>query len=294
MHNMAIHTIVSTVWYGGLIILSGVLTREYLFFRAQADQLSRLRTEYTEYIAALKHYNKVQSATTLTTSSAISTLNNNRLLKPTEYKYIVVNREPAYLRQSALSFARKHRLEHAVKKLYQDSQALQQEVTGRSKTSRTRTSAQNLLYLAEYKKLCRQALFICPLEESRFWLSSSFGPRKNTDGTWGFHRGIDLAAPRGTPVRAARSGKVIKAHYSASYGNTIVIEHYDNFKTRYAHLDSIAVRFGQQVTQGMCIGKVGATGTVRKSKHSGDASHLHFEIYHKGKQINPFFYLSLS
>ena len=285
---MAIHTTISTVWYGGLIVLSGFLTREYLFFKAQADQLSLLKNEYAEYIATFKQH-KV---------SLMSNFNNNTLtigqqqqVKPTDYKYMVVNREPAYLRQSALTFARKHRLEHAVKKLYQD-QDTKQAMSVTKGQAVVKNTVQQLANFAEYKKLCRQALFMCPLEESRFWLSSPFGPRKNTDGTWGFHRGIDLAAPRGTPVRAARSGKIVKAYYSASYGNTIVIEHENNFKTRYAHLDILLVRPQQKVTQGTCIGKVGATGAVRKSKRGGDASHLHFEIYHKGKQVNPFYYLS--
>jgi murein DD-endopeptidase MepM/ murein hydrolase activator NlpD len=284
MHNMAIHTIISTTWYSGLLILSGFLTREYLFFKAQAEQFSLLKNEYAKYIEALKHYKAPFGDTLITRKSS-------------DYAFLLVNREPVYLLQSALTFARKYTLENAVKALYQDTHHMQQTQHD-SDTIKDSVNAKNIAHtvhtqarLAEYKKMCRQALFIYPLDESRFWLSSPFGPRKNADGTWGFHRGVDLAAARGTPVRAARAGKIVRAYYSASYGNTIVIEHDNDFTTRYAHLDVILVRPQQRVTQGMCIGKVGATGAVRKSKRGGDASHLHFEIYYKGKQVNPFYYL---
>ena len=287
---MAIHNIIYTVWYGGLVVLSGLLATEYLVFKAQVDQLHKVRNEYAECIAAFKK----QAQTTVKQACYVHTRHTS------EPRFVVVNREPAYLRQSALKFARKHRLEHAVKKLYANTH-VSTHISSRVSSTRkarvkhshaTDTTIQKLACLAEYKKLCRQALFAWPLEASSFWLSSPYGPRKNTDGTWGFHRGIDLAALRGTLVKAARSGIVVKADYSASYGNNIVIEHDNNFKTRYAHLDKILVRPKQKVIQGTCIGRVGATGSVRKSKRGGDASHLHFEIYRNGEQVNPFYYLS--
>lgn len=146
------------------------------------------------------------------------------------------------------------------------------------------------------RKLPYEHMFHWPIDRSNFWLSSRYGPRKNPGkyggSKWGFHTGIDLAAPRGTQVMAAGTGTIVSATWTPGYGNTIVIEHDYKFRTRYAHLDKIAVHLGQKVNQGQYIGKVGSTGFVRKSRRGGDASHLHFEVYVYGKHDNPFYYLA--
>jgi len=131
--------------------------------------------------------------------------------------------------------------------------------------------------------------FHWPLELHHFWLSSLFGARKKANGKPGFHYGIDMAALRGTPVKAAACGTVIQAQYVPGYGNNILIQHNKYYRTRYAHLQKINVIAGQKVTQGQKIGTVGDTGSVRKSGR--DASHLHFEIYHNGSHVNPLRYL---
>ena len=130
-------------------------------------------------------------------------------------------------------------------------------------------------------------LFTWPIDRSQFWLSSLFGKRKKPNGSWGFHSGIDMAALKGTPVKAAAGGTVIEARYAQGYGNTVVIKHNNKYKTRYAHLDKIIAKKGQKVSRGQLIGKVGDTGFVRKS--GKDASHLHFELYAFGKKINPLY-----
>ena len=134
-------------------------------------------------------------------------------------------------------------------------------------------------------------VFVCPLERSQFWLSSLFGSRKKPNGQTGFHQGIDMAARRGTDVRAAAGGRVEYAGNAPGYGNTIVIVHDEVYKTRYAHLDEIQVRTNQTVAQGDRIGAVGDTGFT--IKRGSDASHLHFELYERGKQINPLALVSL-
>lgn len=88
-----------------------------------------------------------------------------------------------------------------------------------------------------------------------------------------FHSGIDLLAPVGTPVQAAEDGIVAFAGVQASYGNLVVVNHQGGKQTRYAHLQSIAVRTGQIVKQGKLLGKVGTTG-----KPSSLQVHLHFEL----------------
>ena len=131
--------------------------------------------------------------------------------------------------------------------------------------------------------------FHWPLELHHFWISSLFGARKKANGAPGFHYGIDLAAMKGTTVKAAASGVVIQAQYLPGYGNNILIQHNKYYRSRYAHLHTMNVREGQKVTIGQKIGTVGATGSVRKSGR--DASHLHFEIYHNGSHVNPLRYL---
>lgn len=134
------------------------------------------------------------------------------------------------------------------------------------------------------------ALLQLPIERSQFWLSSRFGPRKKRDGSWGYHYGIDMASAKGTPVGAAASGVVIEASYSKKgYGKTIVIRHKDGIhQARYAHLDEIFVRVGQEVKVRQRIGLVGATGFVRGENGNKNASHLHFEVKKQGKHIDPF------
>lgn len=128
--------------------------------------------------------------------------------------------------------------------------------------------------------------FIWPIERDKFWLSSCFGPRKGPNGKKSFHTGIDMAAHKGTPVKAAASGAVVQVYEDPlGYGKTIVIKHDHTYKTRYAHLDSMLVKVGQHVQTGQLIGKVGDSGNVRKQGR--DASHLHFELYEHGKRINP-------
>ena len=103
-----------------------------------------------------------------------------------------------------------------------------------------------------------------------------FGPRGNR-----FHAGIDIPAPKGTPVAAARSGQVIFAGSSRSgWGRMVLIAHASGVRTRYAHLSRVVVRVGQRVETGSIIGRVGATGEAT-------GPHLHFEVLVRGANIDP-------
>jgi len=97
------------------------------------------------------------------------------------------------------------------------------------------------------------------------------------------HEGIDIAAPYGTPVRAAAAGRVIIAGSSGGYGNLVVIDHGNGMATAYAHLSAIYAA-GGSVGQGQSIGAVGSTG------HS-TGNHLHFEVRINGSPVNPLGYL---
>jgi lysostaphin len=88
-----------------------------------------------------------------------------------------------------------------------------------------------------------------------------------------FHSGVDLLAEVGTPVRAIASGVVVFAKEQGSYGNLVIINHQGGMQTRYAQLESIKVKLGQQVKVNQVLGTVGATG-----QPSSREPHLHFEV----------------
>ena len=108
---------------------------------------------------------------------------------------------------------------------------------------------------------------------------SPFGPR------WGrLHAGVDIAAPGGTPIRAAAGGKVVVFGWTGGYGNYICIQHGGPLSSCYAHLSSYATSAGASVSQGQVIGAVGCTGNC-----FGD--HVHFETRINGSPVNPAGYL---
>ena len=114
-------------------------------------------------------------------------------------------------------------------------------------------------------------------------LSSGYGNRKHPIlGYTKMHRGLDFAAPSGTPVFAAGDGVVEKAGWNGSYGRYIRIRHTGTYKTAYAHLSGINknVRVGKRVSQGKTIGFVGSSGR-------STGPHLHYEVLRDNKQVNP-------
>ncbi len=118
--------------------------------------------------------------------------------------------------------------------------------------------------------------FIIPTNGS---FTSPFGQR------WGrLHAGVDIAAPVGTPIRAADSGSVAIAGMTGGYGNYTCIQHGGNISTCYGHQSRIGVSTGQSVRQGQVIGAVGNTG-------NSTGPHLHFEVRVGGSPVNPMGYL---
>lgn len=118
-------------------------------------------------------------------------------------------------------------------------------------------------------------------------ISSTFGPRIHPlTGANKMHQGIDIAAPNGTPVRAAAGGVITRREYSSSYGNVVYIKHGDGKVSRYAHMQHFQPNqsVGAEIRQGTIIGYVGNTG-----KSAGN--HLHFEIRdsasYNAKAIDP-------
>jgi murein DD-endopeptidase MepM/ murein hydrolase activator NlpD len=113
-------------------------------------------------------------------------------------------------------------------------------------------------------------------------LTGHFGTDRGTHR----HAGIDWAVPVGTPVRAARAGRVTFAGPSSSYGLRVDLDHGTGFVTKYAHLSSIKVRLGQTVTAGQLIALSGNTGR-------STGPHLHFETRQNGSPIDPLGLLGL-
>lgn len=98
------------------------------------------------------------------------------------------------------------------------------------------------------------------------------------------HEGIDFKAALGTPVLATSTGKVITATFDKNYGNYIIIQHDEHYKTLYAQLNEMSVKVGDEVKKGETIGKVGSSGL-------STAPHLHYEVIKDGEHENPEAYL---
>lgn len=114
-------------------------------------------------------------------------------------------------------------------------------------------------------------------------LTSRFGPRMHPVlKVAKLHKGVDWAAPIGTPVVAAFDGVIASAGDGKGYGNLVVISHPNGLQTRYAHLNSFApgLKAGMQVTAGTLIGEVGTTGL-------STGPHLHFEVYEGAEAVDP-------
>ena len=136
-------------------------------------------------------------------------------------------------------------------------------------------------YYDENGKSSKRTIMKTPINGAR--LSSRYGNRKHPIlGYTKMHRGIDFAAPSGTPVFAAGDGVIEKAGWNGSYGKYIRIRHTGTYKTAYAHLSGFHknVRIGKRVLQGKIIGYVGTTGR-------STGPHLHYEVIKNNIQVNP-------
>ena len=112
-------------------------------------------------------------------------------------------------------------------------------------------------------------------------MSSGYGMRTHPVlGRRKGHKGVDLAAPTGTPIYATADGTVSRANRFSSYGKYVSIEHGGEMQTRYAHMSRIAVAQGDRVRKGDVIGYVGSTGR-------STGPHLHYEVRIAGKAVDP-------
>ena len=130
---------------------------------------------------------------------------------------------------------------------------------------------------------------ICPVRLGSMRITSPFGYRVHpTSHSASFHEGIDFAGKRGDPVFATGDGvveEVLRNYFG--YGNMVVIDHGFGYKTRYAHLREAKVLAGQKVRRGDLIASVGNSGR-------STGPHLHYEVIYRGRQINPWNFISSS
>src|SRR6185437_7830352 len=117
------------------------------------------------------------------------------------------------------------------------------------------------------------------------YITSSFGERIDPfTGRRSFHPGLDIGAYRGEQVHAVASGVVTYAGIRDGYGKVVEIDHGDGYMTRYAHNSSLLARVGEHVHTGEVISDAGSTGR-------STGPHVHFEVWHDGKLVNPSAYV---
>lgn len=116
-------------------------------------------------------------------------------------------------------------------------------------------------------------------------ITDGFGRRKDPiTGRLAFHRGLDIAARRGSLVKAPADGIVVFAGRNGGLGHTVRISHDFGFTTVYGHLDKISVEAGEEVYRGQQVGLLGNSGR-------STGPHLHYEVHLEGKAVNPLYYI---
>lgn len=292
-------------------VLSLYVYMQYKDVQQRANALLELQETCQQQVAALRQNQPLEEQATSEQNSVFNGANSST----SQDSFTIVNRDKSYLKENLKTFVVAQKLlengQHLAEIYNADeydfvgvehrkTSSKSKKVSKKRKKSRSknrtpqntsatlqklRTSMQNTSAQIAH----RDFSFAWPIDLHNFWISSLFGPRKRADGRPGFHYGIDMAAMRGTPVRATAAGKVLQAQYVPGYGNSVLLVHNQHYRSRYAHLHSILVKVGDTVNSGTVIGTVGDTGFIRKSGRDG--SHLHFEIHENGVQKNPLRYL---
>jgi len=316
-----IYSVLVSFFSGIMMILMILLFVEYRFFCQQVNELMELKYQYAEYIELFNKKINGENSDILSQEGEGEEQDERDIEMDTfleesplaikeimqaeasdapdnddEYvdDFVVINRHPDYLKESMLDYMQSQELNTLMTSLdidrwsdYSAGMVNSPKKVASPKPIKNINNNTNkqMPKITASRHTSKECGFIWPIDSDKFWLSSLFGPRKRIDGTWGFHHGIDMAAPKGTLVKVVRAGTVTEACFQSGYGNTVVVQHSDTLKTRYAHLHTIRVYAGQKIKQGVIIGTVGETGFIRKK--GKDGSHLHLEVYERGKRINP-------
>jgi len=154
---------------------------------------------------------------------------------------------------------------------------------GKSYTAVRYTNKQgNTSYYTADGTSMRKAFIRTPVDFARISSRFSNGRKHPILNKIRAHKGVDYAAPHGTPIKSAGDGKVVLAGRKGGYGNTVIIQHGNRYRTLYAHMQGFAkgVRNGSQVKQGQIIGYIGTTGL-------STGPHLHYEFQVDGVHVDP-------
>lgn len=140
----------------------------------------------------------------------------------------------------------------------------------------------NTSYYTANGESMRKAFIRTPVDFARISSRFSTGRKHPILNKIRAHKGVDYAAPRGTPIKAAGDGKVVLAGRNGGYGNTVILQHGQRYRTLYAHMQGFAkgVRNGVNVKQGQIIGYIGTTGL-------STGPHLHYEFQVNGVHVDP-------
>ena len=307
-----IYKLPGKVWYSLVGVLAIIffmliilLVVEYRFFKLQAEKMIELQTEYKNHIMATK---RLLQGSSLAQTNIGADTNEKKNSDDDENGWLLVNRGTDYCKDISLAYYKEINndelffqvspeewidyTEWTLNELEKNNNEKKPSPKKQGPKWRNVTSDQLPVpaYLRAKGVDGAKKIFSWPIEPKSFWLSSLFGPRKKPNGSWGFHYGLDMAAIRGTLVKAVAPGRVIeKRNDKNGYGKTILIVHNKQYRTRYAHLDTILVNIGQTVERSQLIGRVGNTGAIRKMGFDG--SHLHFEVSSFGKRLNPLHFI---
>lgn len=160
----------------------------------------------------------------------------------------------------------------------QDAVRRERQTAQAARASRSRSRAALKAKQEAAAALRRARSWVAPL--AGYTLTSGFGPR------WGRqHQGLDLAAATGARIGAISSGTVIYAGVQGAYGNKVEVRHWDGTVSYYAHMSSIAVAVGQQVSPGDKVGEVGSTGR-------STGPHLHLQVLPRGAAVDGYSWLA--
>ena len=288
--NIAIAAYVAILVGTGCMAI--VLCLQYRSFMQEAQELIQVRSSYAQYVEMLKRSLNASLAGNDSESDdepeEADSKKINELNDPLRAHLFITSIDEDKSSEPEFGLINTEE-ENQLSSIKQVGQKLKQPRSLSKKKKSKRAKSLTSYNQSNRYAPVRDFAFIWPIELSKFWLSSLYGPRRFSNGKVSFHHGIDMASMKGTAVKASAAGTVQCAQSVSGYGNCIDIYHNEHYKTRYAHLNSIRVRTGQSVQAGQFIATVGDTGFVRKS--GKDASHLHFEVHYDGQSVNPLKYL---
>jgi len=276
---------------GAMIFLVIILALEAYFFSKQAREIVRLKEDYASYVQGLKR----MIAEYQDRERELGGVKKKIMIEPAQ-QFSFVNRDPHYLRRCARAYSQAQRVGDASQTDQSDQQPARKQRRTKKKKQRQvvrRQQQRAVAFDGDLDALSNEYQFQFPLDQRSFWISSPFGPRRNRNRQWGFHYGLDMAAPYGTPVKAVAHGVVVEAARARGpkdrgFGNTVVISHSNKLKTRYAHLSRIDVAVGDTVERGQRVGAVGNSGNTR----GRNGVHLHLEVLVYGKRVDPLYFFN--